>query len=107
MLPGMNMGKMMKQAQEMQKQMAKIQDDLKDRVVEASAGGGMVVVHFNGRQELMSLKIDPEVLKSGDAEMLQDLITAAINEGIKKSQDLAKEEMGKVMGGLGLPPGLF
>lgn len=105
---GLNLPKLMKQAKQMQEQMAKLQEELKDRVVEASAGGGMVTVYFNGQQEMVSLKIDPEVLKSEDKSMLEDLITAAINQGIKKSKDLAQEEMNKLTGGLGPNmPGLF
>ena len=104
---GMNLGKLMKQAQEMQKNMAKVQDELKERVIEASSGGGMVKVNFNGQQELMALKIDPEVVNKDDVTMLEDLITAAVNEGLNKSKEMAKEEMAKLTGGLGLPPGLF
>ena len=110
MLPGMggmNIGKIMKQAQEMQKRMAEVQEELKERVVEASAGGGVVTVHVNGAQELMDIKIDPEVVNKDDVGMLEDLITAALNEGLNKSRALAKEEMGKLTGGMGLPPGLI
>lgn len=110
MIPGMgglNFGKLMKQAQNMQKQMAKVQEDLKERIVEASSGGGMVTVHFNGQQELVGIKIDPEVINKDDVGMLEDLITAALNEGLTKSKELAKEEMAKLTGGMGLPPGLF
>lgn len=104
---GLNFGKLMKQAQEMQKQAAKIQEDLKERVVEASSGGGMVTVHLNGAQEVVGVKIDPQVIDKEDIAMLEDLITAAINEGLNKSKELSKKEMEKVTGGLGLPPGLF
>lgn len=110
MLPGMggmNLGKLMKQAQEMQKNMAKVQEELKERIVEASSGGGMVKVHMNGQQELMSIKIDPEVVNKDDVTMLEDLISAAINEGLNKSKEMSKEEMGKLTGGMGLPPGLL
>lgn len=110
MLPGMggmNFGKLMKQAQEMQKNMSKVQEELKERVIEASSGGGMVKVNFNGQQELMAIKIDPEVVNKDDVTMLEDLITAAINEGLNKSKEMAKEEMGKLTSGMGLPPGLF
>ncbi|MBI4833867.1 MAG: YbaB/EbfC family nucleoid-associated protein [Planctomycetes bacterium] len=104
---GMNLGKMMKQAQEMQKQMGKIQEELKERVVEASSGGGMVTVNVNGQQELLAIKINPEVVNKDDVSMLEDLITAAVNEGMVKAKELANEEMKKVTGGMGLPPGLF
>jgi DNA-binding YbaB/EbfC family protein len=104
-LGGFNVNKLMKQAKQMQDQMAKVQEELKERVVEASAGGGMVTAYFNGQQELVSLKINPEVIKSEDVGMLEDLITAAINQAVKKSKDLAQEEMNKVTGGLG--PGLI
>jgi DNA-binding YbaB/EbfC family protein len=103
---GMNLGKMMKHAQEMQKQMGKIQEELKERVVEASSGGGMVTVNVNGQQELLAIKINPEVVNKDDVGMLEDLITAAVNEGMVKAKELANEEMKKVTGGLGLPPGL-
>lgn len=111
MIPGVggfNVNKLMKQAQEMQKQVAKIQEELKDRVVEASSGGGMVTVHINGQQELVDIKIDPEVVKADDVSMLEDLITAAVTQGIQKSSEMAREEMAKVTGGLGMNiPGLF
>ncbi len=100
-----NMGDLIKQAQQMQKQMAKAQEDLKQRVVEGSAGGGMVKCMVNGAQEVLSVKLDPEVLKD-DPEMLEDLIAAAVNQGLKKSQELAQKEMSKLTGGLGIP-GLF
>ncbi|MEK7449434.1 MAG: YbaB/EbfC family nucleoid-associated protein [Planctomycetota bacterium] len=106
-LGGFDVGKMMKQAQGMQKEMLKVQEELKERVVEASAGGGMVTVHINGQQELLSVKIDPEVFKSGDVSMLEDLMVAAVLEGMKKSKDLAQLEMNKITGGLGANfPGL-
>lgn len=100
-LGGFNVNKLMKQAKQMQDQMAKVQEELKERVVEASAGGGMVTAYFNGQQELVSLKIKPEVLKSEDPGMLEDLVTAAINQAIKKSKDLAQEETNKITGGMG------
>jgi len=107
MIPnGMNFGKLMKQAQEMQKKMAGIQEELKERIVDASSGGGMITVHFNGQQDLVDMKINPEVVDKEDVGMLEDLITAAINEGLSKSKELSKEEMAKVTGGMGLPPGL-
>lgn len=105
---GLNISKMMKQAQDLQKQMAKVQEELKDRVVEASAGGGMVTVKVNGNQEVLDIKIDPEVVKSDDVSMLEDLITAAVSEGVRKAKDLAQSEMARLTGGLGPNiPGLF
>jgi DNA-binding YbaB/EbfC family protein len=101
-----NLGKLMKQAQEMQAKMAKLQDELAHREVEASSGGGMVTVRMNGQQEILSVKIDPEVFKEGDREMLEDLVVAAVNEARCQSLDLAKEEMSKLTGGLPIP-GLF
>jgi len=101
-----NIGKLMKQAQEMQAKMAKLQEELAHKEVEASSGGGMVTVKMNGQQEVLALKIDPEVFKEGDQEMLEDLVVAAINEARRLSLDLAKEEMSKLTGGMPLP-GLF
>ncbi len=101
-----NIGKLMKQAQEMQAKMAKIQEELAQKEVEASSGGGMVTVRMNGQQEVLAIKIDPEVFKEGDQEMLEDLVVAAVNEARRRSLDLAKEEMSKLTGGLPIP-GLF
>lgn len=99
-------GDIMKQAQALQERMAKLQEEAAKKEVEASAGGGMVTVKMNGRQELLSVKIDPEVVKSGDIEMLQDLLVAAMNEGLRKSQALISDEMKGMTGGLNIP-GLF
>jgi DNA-binding YbaB/EbfC family protein len=93
----------MKQAQQMQQEMLRIQQELATKTVEASSGGGMVTVVVNGRQELVSISIEPNVIDPDDAEMLQDLIMAAVNEGLAKSQDMVKEEMAKVTGGLSIP----
>ncbi|GAB4246935.1 MULTISPECIES: YbaB/EbfC family nucleoid-associated protein [Deferrisoma] len=102
------LGNLMRQAQEMQRRMAKIQEELAEKTVEAAAGGGMVRCVVNGKQEILSLTIDPEVVNPDDVEMLQDLVVAAVSEAIKKSQEMVAEEMGKVAGGLGLNlPGLF
>jgi DNA-binding YbaB/EbfC family protein len=101
-----NIGKLMKQAQEMQAKMAKLQEELALKEVEASSGGGMVTVKMNGQQEVLAIKIDPEVFKEGDQEMLEDLVLAAVNEARRRSLDLAKEEMSKLTGGLPIP-GLF
>ena len=95
-----------KQAQDMQRRMAELQEDLKQRVYEGTAGGGMVTAHVNGQRELLAVKISPEVVNPEDVEMLEDLVTAAISQGLKKAGDAHSEEMGKVTGGLGLP-GMF
>jgi len=97
----------MKQAQQMQERVKKLQEEAGGKTVEASSGGGMVTVIANGRQEILSIKIDSSVVDPKDIEMLQDLITAAVNEALRKSQDLMKEEMSKLTSGMGLPPGLF
>ncbi|HET7318200.1 MAG TPA: YbaB/EbfC family nucleoid-associated protein [Nitrospirota bacterium] len=97
----------MKQAQQMQERVKKLQEEAGGKTVEASSGGGMVTVVANGRQEVLSIKIDPSVVDPKDNEMLQDLVTAAVNEALRKSQDLMKEEMGKLTAGMGLPPGMF
>jgi len=96
----------MKQAQALQERMAKLQEEAAKKTVEASSGGGMVTVKFNGKQELLSVSIDPEVIKSGDVEMLQDLFIAAVNEGLRNSRQLVAEEMKGMTGGLNIP-GLF
>ncbi|HLE42092.1 MAG TPA: YbaB/EbfC family nucleoid-associated protein [Nitrospirota bacterium] len=98
---------LMKQAQQMQERVKKLQEEAAGKSVEASSGGGMVTVVANGRQEVLSIKIDPSVVDPKDIEMLQDLITAAVNEALRKSQDLMKEEMGRLTAGMGLPPGMF
>lgn len=97
----------MKQAQQMQERVKKLQEEAGAKTVEASSGGGMVTVVANGRQEILSIKIDPSVVDPKDIEMLQDLVTAAVNEALRKSQELMKEEMGRLTAGMGLPPGLF
>lgn len=96
----------MKQAQKVQQKMKEVQESLGDEKVEASSGGGMVNVVVNGRQELLSIKIEPEIVKEGDLEMLEDLIIAAVNEGIKKSQAMVQEKLSAVTGGLNIP-GMF
>ena len=100
-LPG-NMQSMMKQAQQMQERM---QQEVAQIRVEASAGGGMVTVKMDGHKNVLGVTIDPEV--AGDVEMLQDLIVAACNEAAKKVDEETKEKMGGLLGGMGLPPGLF
>jgi hypothetical protein len=98
-----NLGDLMKQAQQLQTKLARIQEEAGNKTVEASAGGNMITVVINGRLELMSLRIDPSVTEGGDVEMLQDLVIAAVNEGIRKAQKMMAEEMGKVAGGLKIP----
>jgi DNA-binding YbaB/EbfC family protein len=100
-LPG-NMQAMMKQAQQMQ---AKLQEEIEAIRVEASAGGGMVTVKMDGNKRCLGVTIDPEA--AGDAEMLQDMVMAAFNEAHKKVEEQAQQKMGGMLGGMGLPPGLF
>jgi DNA-binding YbaB/EbfC family protein len=102
------MGNLLKQAQQFQAKIAKLQEELGNRTVEASSGGGMVTVLVNGRQEIVSINIDPEVINPDDQEMLQDLILAAVNDGLSKAKDMVNEEMGKLTKGLNIPniPGL-
>jgi len=100
-------GNLMKQAQQMQERVKKLQEEAGNKTVEASSGGGMVTVVANGRQEVLSIKIDKSVVDPGDVEMLQDLVSAAVNEALRKSQELMKDEMGRLTSGMGLPPGLF
>ena len=104
-----NMGNLMKQAQQFQNKMAKLQEELGERTVEASAGGGMVTVVANGRQEIVSIEIEPEVVDPDDVEMLKDLILAAVNDALSRAKNMVNEEMGKLTQGLNLPniPGLF
>ena len=96
----------MKQAQKMQKDMGRIQEELRERVVDATAGGGMVTAYVNGAQELISIKLDPEVVDPEDVTMLEDLITAAVSEAMKESQKIREEEMAKLTGGINIP-GMF
>jgi nucleoid-associated protein EbfC len=97
------MGNLLKQAQEMQSRMAKIQEELAQKTVDGSAGGGMVRVTVNGQLALTSIKIDPTVINSEEKEMLEDLIMAAINDGMRKARDMASSEMSKITGGLKIP----
>lgn len=102
-----NMAGMMKKVQKMQADMQKMQEELKTRTVEASVGGGVVTVVMNGEKMIESLKLNPSAVDPEDVEMLEDLVTAAVNEASKKIDDLLAQEMGKVTGGLNLPTGLF
>jgi DNA-binding YbaB/EbfC family protein len=101
-----NQMKMLKQVQQMQTKMAKVQADLEQEEVQASAGGGAVKVVVNGQQKLLSIAIDPDVA-GDDIEMLQDLVVAAVNDAMDRSRELAAERMQSVAAGLGLPPGLI
>ncbi len=95
---------MMSRAQDMQRQM---QDKMKETVVEASSGGGVVTVKMNGAKQVLSVKIDPEVVKTGDVEMLQDMVAAAVNSATQKADESVQSSLGGMLGGMGLPPGLF
>lgn len=98
-----NLGNIMKQAKKMQERMGQLQQELETRTIEAQSGGGMVKVVVNGKFEVVSLKIEKEVVNPEDVDMLQDLIVAAINEGIRKAQEMASQEMAKITGGLNIP----
>ncbi|HKJ13549.1 MAG: YbaB/EbfC family nucleoid-associated protein [Desulfobulbaceae bacterium] len=99
----MDMNEIMRQAQQMQQKMSQVQNELAGRTVTASVGGGMVSVTLNGKNELLSVQIDREVINPEDREMLQDLIVSAVNEGLKKAQDMAQAEMRKITGGINIP----
>lgn len=98
-----DMAGMMRQAQKMQKEMQRVQESLKERIVEGTAGGGAVKALVNGQQELVAVKIDPSVIDPQDPSMLEDLVAAAVQNGLKASRELMAAEMQKVTGGLGLP----
>ena len=93
----------MKQAQKLQSKMLKMQDELADKTVETAAGGGMVKVVANGRQQILSIEIEKEVVDPDDVEMLQDLVLSAVNDALVKSQEMVSEEMGKLTGGMNIP----
>jgi DNA-binding YbaB/EbfC family protein len=95
---------MMSRAQDMQRQM---QEKMKQTVVEASSGGGSVTVKMNGAKQVLSVKIEPEIVQSGDIEMLQDMVAAAVNEANRKVEEAVQSTLGGMLGGMGLPPGLF
>ena len=101
-----NLGGMMKQAQALQEQLAKLKDEAAHKTVKASAGGGMVEATVNGAQEVISIRIDPEVMKDQDVDMLQDLVISATNEALKKSRELMADELKGLTGGIQIP-GLF
>ena len=98
-----NFGNIMKQAKKMQERMGQLQQELEMKTVEAQAGGGMVKVVVNGKFEVISMKIEKDVVNPEDIEMLQDLVAAAVNEGIRKAQEMAAQEMAKITGGLNIP----
>ncbi len=103
------MGQLMKQAQKFQSKMAKLQEELGEKTMEASAGGGMVSVVANGNQDLISIKIDREVVDPEDVEMLEDLVLAAANDALTRAKEMMNEEMGKLTKGMNIPgmPGLM
>lgn len=96
-----DMNQMMRQVQQMQAEMVKAQESLKEEVVEASAGGGMVTVRVNGELEVLELRIDPEVIDPEDVDLLQDMVQAAVNEALRSAQELAASKLGAATGGLG------
>jgi len=98
----MNIQNLMRQAQKMQKKMEEVQAEAANQIVEASSGGGMVTVKVNGKQEIVDIVIEKDVVDANDIEMLQDLVKAAVNEGIKRSHDMMQEKMGELTGGMGL-----
>ena len=97
------MGNIMKEAQKLQAQLAAVQEEVGKKKVEATAGGGMVTVEANGKQEIVAIKIDREVINPEDAEMLQDLVLAACNEALRKSKEMVQQELGKLTGGFKIP----
>lgn len=101
------MNNLMKQAKKMQEQMLKMQQELEEKTVEATVGGGMVTVVANGKKEILEIDIKPEVVDPDDIEMLQDLIIAAVNEAVRKADEMVQGEMARLTGGMGIPPGLF
>ena len=106
MMGGGNMQQLARQAQKLQQQMTKMQEELEAREYEASAGGGMVTVKISGKKELLGIEIKPEAVDPDDVEMLQDLVLAAVNEGLRTASETTEREMGKLTGGMGMP-GLF
>ena len=105
-MPQPNMQQMLKQVQRMQAEMVAAQEQLKDEVVEASAGGGMVTVKVSGDLDVKAIVIDPEAVDPEDVELLQDMVLAAVNEGLRAAQELASKKLGGITGGLGGPGGL-
>ncbi|MCB1195682.1 YbaB/EbfC family nucleoid-associated protein [bacterium] len=99
----MGMGKILKQAQKMQREMERVQEELAAKELEVTAGGGMVTIKITGEQKITGIKIKPEVVKSGDIEDIEDLIVAAVNQAIDESKKMMSDEMGKITGGLNIP----
>ena len=97
------MGNLMKQAQQMQQKMTKLQEEIAKKTLEASVGGGMVTVTVNGKSEVLRIKIEPQAVDPEDIEMLEDLVVAGVNEALRKAQEMMTEEMGKLTGGLKIP----
>ena len=106
MMGGANMQQLARQAQKLQQQMAKAQEELDAREFEATSGGGMVTAKVNGKRQLLALTIKPEAVDPDDVEMLEDMVMAAVNEALRTAADTAEREMGKLTGGMGMP-GLF
>ena len=107
MSKGFDLGGILRQAQQLQERITTVQEELGGRTVEAGAGGGMVTAVVNGKLELVGIRIDPALLESTDVEMLQDLVVAAVNEGVRAARKMIEDEMGKLTGGLGIKlPGL-
>ena len=106
MMGGANMQQLARQAQKLQQQMTKMQEELDAREFEAASGGGMVTAKVNGKRELLSISIKPEAVDPDDVEMLEDMVMAAVNEALRTAADTAEREMGKLTGGMGMP-GLF
>ena len=102
-----NMAGMMKKVQKMQADMVKLQEELKQRTLEATAGGGAIKVVISGEKEIRSLKINPEAIDPDDIEMLEDMLIAVFNEAVKKVDEMTSSEMGKLTGGMNLPKGMF
>ncbi|MCX7702958.1 MAG: YbaB/EbfC family nucleoid-associated protein [Planctomycetota bacterium] len=103
----LNFDELMRQAKGIQQKIQKLQNDLAERVVEGSAGGGMVKAYINGKMELLKVKIEPEVVDPNDVGMLEDLIVAAFTDGTRKAKKMAEEELARITGGLPIPPGMF
>ena len=102
-----NMNNMMKQVQKMQADMQKMQGELEEKEMEATSGGGAVKVIANGKKNIVSIKINPEVVDEDDVEMLEDLVLAAVNEALRSAEAMVSDEMDKITGGMNLPKGLF
>lgn len=97
------MGNIMKQAQKLQSKMAKLQEELAEKTVEATAGGGMIKAVANGKQQILSIHIEQEVVDPDDVEMLEDLVLAAVNDALSRAQEMVAEEMSKLTGGMNIP----